>query len=118
MVANLPFDVTEEKLKELFAAYEPSAVKIALRPLPMYMIRKLQARNEARKGRGFAFVTVASEEMQQKACAEMNGKQIDGREIAVKVAIDSPGKEEDGHGHDHAKGEAAAPAVVEAATAA
>jgi RNA recognition motif-containing protein len=58
------------------------------------MVKKLQARNEPRKGRGFGFVTLASEEQQQKAVAEMNGKDIEGREIAVKVAIDSPGKEE------------------------
>jgi len=56
------------------------------------MVKKLQARNEPRKGRGFGFVTLASEELQQKACAEMNGKEIEGREIAVKVAIDSPDK--------------------------
>lgn len=56
------------------------------------MIKKLQARGEQRKGRGFGFVTLASEELQQKAVTEMNGKDIDGREIAVKVAIDSPDK--------------------------
>jgi RNA recognition motif-containing protein len=56
------------------------------------MIKKLQARGEPRKGRGFGFVTLASEEMQQKAVEEMNGKEIEGREIAVKVAIDSPDK--------------------------
>ncbi|KAI0447057.1 hypothetical protein F4803DRAFT_395060 [Xylaria telfairii] len=92
MVANLPYDLTEETLKELFSAYEPSSAKIALRPIPRFMIKKLQARGEARKGRGFGFVTLASEEMQQKAVAEMNGKEIEGREIAVKVAIDSPDK--------------------------
>lgn len=92
MVANLPYDLTEDKLKELFAAYEPSSAKIALRPIPRFMIKKLQARGEARKGRGFGFVTLASEELQQKAVAEMNGKEIEGREIAVKVAIDSPDK--------------------------
>jgi RNA recognition motif-containing protein len=59
------------------------------------MVKKLQARGEPRKGRGFGFVTLGSEELQQKACDEMNGKEIEGREIAVKVAIDSPGKEDD-----------------------
>ena len=59
------------------------------------MVKKLQARNEPRKGRGFGFVTLASEELQQKAVAEMNGKEIEGREIAVKVAIDSPDKTDD-----------------------
>ena len=111
MVANLPYDLSEEQvrtqidgswtsannlqqLKELFAAYSPSSAKIALRPIPRFMVKKLAARNEPRKGRGFGFVTLASEEMQQKAVDEMNGKQIEGREIAVKVAIDSPGKED------------------------
>jgi RNA recognition motif-containing protein len=95
MVANLPYDLSEEKLKELFTEFSPSSAKIALRPIPRFMVRKLQARGEARKGRGFGFVTLASEELQQKAVAEMNGKEIEGREIAVKVAIDSPGKEDD-----------------------
>ncbi|KAJ9622740.1 hypothetical protein H2203_006391 [Taxawa tesnikishii (nom. ined.)] len=86
---------TKEKLLEIFADYNPSSAKIALRPIPRFMVRKLQARNEPRKGRGFGFVTLASEEMQKKACDEMNGKEIEGREIAVKVAIDSPGKEDE-----------------------
>ena len=81
-----------QQLKELFQAYEPSSAKIALRPIPRFMIKKLQARGEPRKGRGFGFVTLASEELQQKAVTEMNGKEIEGREIAVKVAIDSPDK--------------------------
>ncbi len=68
------------------------------------MVRKLQARGEARKGRGFAFVTLASEDLQQKAISEMHGKEIDGRELAVKIAIDSPGKEDGDilEGHDNA----------------
>ena len=95
MVANLPYDLQESKLMEIFEAYSPQSAKIALRPIPRFMVRKLQARGEPRKGRGFGFVTLASEELQQQACAEMNGKEIEGREIAVKVAIDSPGKEDE-----------------------
>ncbi|EME45270.1 hypothetical protein DOTSEDRAFT_71093 [Dothistroma septosporum NZE10] len=95
MVANLPYDLREERLLEIFADYSPTSAKIALRPIPKFMVRKLQARNEPRKGRGFGFVTLASEELQQKACNDMNGKEIEGREIAVKVAIDSPGKEDE-----------------------
>lgn len=83
------------QLKELFASYQPVDAKIALRPIPRFMIKKLQARGEARKGRGFGFVTLASEELQQKAVAEMNGQMVEGREIAVKVAIDSPDKTDD-----------------------
>jgi RNA recognition motif-containing protein len=119
MVANLPYDLNEEKLKELFAAYEPSSAKIALRPIPRFMIKKLQARNEPRKGRGFGFVTLASEEMQLKAVSEMNGKEIEGREIAVKIAIDSPDKTDeeanapDGETNGHEE-TAAQPAVTAA----
>ena len=83
------------QLLEIFAEYNPTSAKIALRPIPKFMVRKLQARNEPRKGRGFGFVTLSSEELQQKACTDMNGKEIEGREIAVKVAIDSPGKEDE-----------------------
>ncbi|KAJ4329638.1 hypothetical protein N0V95_010171, partial [Ascochyta clinopodiicola] len=79
----------------IFKDYSPTQAKIALRPIPRFMVKKLQARGEPRKGRGFGFVTLGSEELQQKACDEMNGKEIEGREIAVKVAIDSPGKEDD-----------------------
>lgn len=99
--------LTLSKLMEIFKDYSPSSAKIALRPIPRFMVKKLQARGEPRKGRGFGFVTLASEELQQKACAEMNGKEIEGREIAVKVAIDSPGKEDE---------EPIAPAEGEAAT--
>lgn len=80
----------------MFKDFSPVSAKIALRPIPRFMIKKLQARNEPRKGRGFAFVTLGSEELQQKAISEMHGKECDGREISVKVAIDTPGKEDDG----------------------
>jgi RNA recognition motif-containing protein len=77
------------------------------------MVKKLQARGEPRKGRGFGFVTLGSEELQQKACNEMNGKEIEGREIAVKVAIDSPGKEDDHiDSAEGAEGEATATATA------
>lgn len=96
--------------------YEPVNAKIALRPIPRFMIKKLQARNEPRKGRGFGFVTLGSEALQEKAVQEMNGKEIEGREIAVKVAIDSPGKEDiiPGEGDHH---EEAAEAAGEETTA-
>lgn len=102
---------------EIFKDYNPASAKIALRPIPRFMIKKLQARNEARKGRGFGFVTLASEELQQKACSEMNGKEIEGREIAVKVAIDSPGKEDEEIGPDEEPSTAEGSGSVEPPTA-
>ena len=83
------------------------------------MVKKLQARNEPRKGRGFGFVTLASEEQQLKAVAEMNGKEIEGREIAVKVAIDSPDKtDEDANAPAAATEEANGAATEQVATTA
>ena len=82
------------------------------------MVRKLQARGEPRKGRGFGFVTLSSEDMQKKAVEEMNGKIIEGREIAVKVAIDNPkieGEEGDESHEEGANGTKEAPAATEAA---
>ncbi|KAF3395782.1 Single-stranded TG1-3 DNA-binding protein [Penicillium rolfsii] len=118
MVANLPYDLTEDKLKEIFAEYSPVSAKVALRPIPRFMIKKLQARNERRKTRGFGFVNLASEELQAKAVSEMNGKEIDGRTIAVKVAIDSPGKEDDVNAAADQYEETNAPAQENAAPAA
>jgi RNA recognition motif-containing protein len=120
MVANLPYDLKEDRLLEIFKDYSPTQAKIALRPIPRFMVKKLQARGEPRKGRGFGFVTLGSEELQQKACNEMNGKEIEGREIAVKVAIDSPGKEDDAPEAAATEGAAAtsteaAPATTESA---
>lgn len=82
------------------------------------MVKKLQARNERRKTRGFGFVNLASEELQAKAVSEMNGKEIDGRTIAVKVAIDSPGKEDDVNAAADKYEEANAPAEENTAPAA
>jgi len=118
MVANLPYDLKEDRLLEIFKDYSPTQAKIALRPIPRFMVKKLQARGEPRKGRGFGFVTLGSEELQQKACNEMNGKEIEGREIAVKVAIDSPGKEDDAPAEAATDGAAAAEPSTEAAPAA
>lgn len=78
------------------------------------MVKKLQARGEPRKGRGFGFVTLGSEALQTKAVEEMHGREIEGREIAVKIAIDSPGKEDDISGEEQATAEAPADAPVTA----
>jgi len=94
MVANLPYDIQEDKLFELFKEYAPVSAKIALRPIPRFMVKKLEARNEPRKGRGFAFVTLGNEELQKKAVEEVTGVMVADREIVVKVAIDSADKQE------------------------
>jgi len=85
-------------LKELFAAYNPVSAYIVPRQIPRFVIRKLAERGEARKGRGFGFVTFQDEAAQRKAVEEMNGREIESRAISVKVAIDKPQREENENG--------------------
>jgi len=94
MVTNLPYVFTEAELMRLFAAYEPASAKIALHPIPRYMVKKLEARTEPRRSRGFGFVTLGSEHLQRRAICEMDGVDIEGRKIVVIVAIDSPSGEQ------------------------
>jgi len=93
-VANIPFEYTDDKLKELFAAYNPTSAYIVPRQIPRFVIRKLAERGEARKGRGFGFVSFDEEASQKKAVEEMNGREVESRAISVKVAIDKPPRDE------------------------
>ena len=73
-VGNLSFNTTENDLQDAFAAHgtvtETNLVvdKISGRP------------------RGFAFVTMGSEEEAQKAIEAMNGASLDGRNLTVNIA--------------------------------
>jgi RNA recognition motif-containing protein len=73
-VGNLPFSVDEEALKQLFASYgeieEASIIK-----------DKFSGRSK-----GFGFVTLKDDEAAKKAISEMNGKEVEGRELKVSEA--------------------------------
>ncbi len=75
-VGNLSYSVTESALRELFAAYEPTAARL----IP---------------DKGFGFVDVP-EERAADAIAEMNGREVDGRAITVSEA--RPRRERGGGG--------------------
>jgi len=65
-VGNLSYSATESSLRELFAEYEPSAVRLI-------------------GDKGFGFVDVP-EEKAADAIAAMNGREVDGRAITVNEA--------------------------------
>jgi len=65
-VGNLPYSMTEESLRELFAAYEPIAVRVI-------------------GDKGFGFVDVPDERAAD-AIAAVNGKEVGGRQIVVNEA--------------------------------
>ena len=73
-VGNLPFNVTENDLQDAFA---PHGTVIEA----MLMLDRATGRS-----RGFAFVTMASDNEAQKAIEALNGKDLGGRALTVNVA--------------------------------
>jgi len=73
-VGNLPWSVDEAGLKKLFESYNPTEVSL--------IKDKFSGRSK-----GFGFVTISDDEVGKKAISEMNGKEVDGRELKVTEAI-------------------------------
>ena len=73
-VGNLPFGMSDEQFKELFASYgelgETGIVRF----------------KDTGKSKGFGFVTVNDDAMAEKAKTEMNQKEVEGRKIFVNDA--------------------------------
>jgi RNA recognition motif-containing protein len=79
-VANLGFAVDDAGLSALFteAGIQVTSARIVRRRW-----------GQPRKSKGYGFVDVGSEEEQVKAIAALEGKDIGGRPIAVKIAVNS-----------------------------
>ena len=73
-VGNLAFHTTEETLQRVFQACGEVAET------------KLVLDRETGRSRGFAFVSMATEDGARKAIAEMNGADLDGRALRVNEA--------------------------------
>jgi cold-inducible RNA-binding protein len=73
-VGNLPFNTTENELQELFT--QAGAVQ---------EVTLMQDRFTG-KSRGFAFVTMSSDEEAQNAISKLNGHSIEGRSLTVNEA--------------------------------
>jgi RNA recognition motif-containing protein len=73
-VGNLPFNTTENELQELFS--KAGAVQEV-----MLMQDKFTG-----KSRGFAFVTMGSDQDAQNAISQINGTQLEGRALTVNEA--------------------------------
>lgn len=73
-VGNLPYSVNDASLQEMFAASgEVVEAKV--------ISDKFSGRSK-----GFGFVTMKDEAAAQKAIADMDGKEIEGRPVKVNVA--------------------------------
>jgi len=73
-VGNLPYSVTDEQLGEMFAQFGQvsSAVVIKFR--------------DTGRSKGFGFVEFDKDEDADKAVEEMNGKDVEGRNLVVNEA--------------------------------
>jgi len=85
-VANLGFNVDDAGLAALFteAGIEIVSARIVRRRW-----------GHPRKSKGYGFVDVGNEENQNKAIAALEGKEVAGRPIAVKIAVNTPHEAED-----------------------
>jgi len=79
-VANLPYTITDDGLKQLFSAYNIKSAHVV----------KLKRTG---RSRGYGFVEFHDEETQKKALAEMDNKTVESpngpRQISVKIANSS-----------------------------
>ena len=84
-VANLGFSIEDAGLAALFtdAGVHVNSARIVRRRW-----------GKPRRSKGYGFVDVGSEEEQNKAVAALDGKDVGGRPIAVKVAVDAQHEEE------------------------
>jgi len=73
-VGNLAFSTTENELQELFS--QAGAVQEVT----------LMQDKFTGKSRGFAFVTMSSEQEAQNAISQLNGKTVEGRPLTVNEA--------------------------------
>jgi RNA recognition motif-containing protein len=78
-VGNLSFHTTEDVLQSAFAQFGEVAEV------------KLMIDRETGRSRGFAFVSMATEEGAKGAIAQMNGQLLDGRPLRVNEAEDRRG---------------------------
>ena len=109
-VANLGFNIDDAGLSQLFTD-AGIAVKSAR------IVRRRWGK--PRKSKGYGFVDVGDEEQQKKAIAALDGKEVGGRTIAVKIAVNTPHDEASEEGEAKAEetekaAEVAPPAAVAA----
>ena len=78
-VGNLSYSVTELDLRELFGG------------LGTVTDAKVVTDRETGRPRGFGFVEMSTEDEARKAIEEINGRDVQGRQVAVKEAEDRRG---------------------------
>lgn len=88
-ITNLDFKVDVQTLNNLFKELKPKWIHVPTRRVPYFILKKQRENGKSVRNKGIAFVKFSSEELQKKAVAEYNGKELNGREIIVDIAIDT-----------------------------
>jgi RNA recognition motif-containing protein len=83
-VANLGFSIGDEELAAIFT-------DVGIHVNSARIVRRRYGK--PRKSKGYGFVDVGDEEAQAKAIELLQGKEVSGRPIAVKVAVNSQQEE-------------------------
>jgi cold-inducible RNA-binding protein len=78
-VGNLPYSVTELELRDLFSG------------MGTITEAKIVTDRDTGRPRGFGFVEMSTEDEARKAIEELNGRDLQGRAMAVKEAEDRRG---------------------------
>jgi RNA recognition motif-containing protein len=91
-VGNLDFKVTENDLRDAFAAHGT------------VVEANLVTDRVTGRPRGFAFVTMSSPEEAQKAINALNGKELGGRALSVSLARPREERSGGGGGRGHGGG--------------
>lgn len=78
-VANFPFTTTVEQLQDLFGAHGE------------VVYAKIATDRETGRSRGFGFIEMGSPDQAQTAIRELDGFQMAGRPLAVRIAEDRGG---------------------------
>ena len=79
-VGNLPFSVDETSLRSLFEQNERTVEEV-----------KLITDRDTGRPRGFGFVEMGNSEDADKAISELNGYEMDGRQLTVNEARERTG---------------------------
>jgi RNA recognition motif-containing protein len=92
-VGNLPYSTSNQDLQDMFAKFGPvvSAMIITDR--------------YSGRSKGFGFVEMENDEDAQKAIAEVNGQQMDGRTVVVSVARPREERPQGGGGFGGGRGD-------------
>jgi len=90
-VGNLPWSMSGHSLKELFAQYGEIVDAVII------------SDRSTGRSRGFGFVTFTNEADAEKAKAEMNDKDVEGRNIVVNTAKQREEKEGFGSSQNYIK---------------